>query len=66
MANTMRLIRVIGLIVASIGAWYNIWLLVLAGLLMILLAWLRGKILLTKAIHQLSVPDSEFKRANTN
>ena len=45
MTNTMRLIRFAGLIVATIAAWYNMWWLVLVGLLAILLAWLRGKIM---------------------
>jgi len=45
MTNTIRLIRIAGLIVATIAAWYNIWWLVLVGLLVILLAWFRGKII---------------------
>ena len=52
MTNTMRLIRIAGLIVATIAAWYNIWWLVFVGLLVILLAWLRGKILPTKDKRQ--------------
>lgn len=52
MTNTMRLIRILGLVISSIGAWYNMWWLVVAGLLVILVAWLRGKILPTKDVHQ--------------
>ena len=43
--NTIRLIRIVGFIVATVAAWYNIWWLVLVGLLVILLAWFRGKII---------------------
>ncbi len=52
MTNTIRIIRIAGLIVATIAAWYNIWWLVLVGLLVILLAWLRGKILPMKNTRQ--------------
>ncbi len=47
MTNTIRLIRSIGLVITLIGAWFQIWWFIVAGLLVILLAWLRGKILPT-------------------
>ncbi len=47
MTNTMRLIRLIGLVVALIGAWFHMWWLILLGVFIVLLAWLRGKILPT-------------------
>lgn len=47
MTSTIRLIRTVGLVIALVGAWFHIWWLIIAGLLGILLAWLRGKILPT-------------------
>lgn len=45
MTSTVRLIRLMGLVVTLVGAWFHIWWLIPLGLLAILLAWLRGKIL---------------------
>lgn len=47
MTSTIRLIRLMGLVVILVGAWFHIWWLILVGLVTILLAWLRGKILPT-------------------
>ena len=44
MTRTMEAVRFIGLFVSWFGSWYHSWLLIGAGILMVMLAWLRGKL----------------------
>ena len=48
--SAMRLLRLGGLIVMVIGAWYHVVLLIPLGLLVILLGWLRGILFLVTAL----------------
>ncbi|MGB8310981.1 MAG: hypothetical protein WCE81_03835 [Halobacteriota archaeon] len=42
MTSAMRLVRLGGMIVMSIGAWYHVVVLIPLGLIVVLLGWLRG------------------------
>ena len=48
MNRTMQALRLAGDTLSKIAAWYNLALLIVASMLMILLAWLRGKLFPTK------------------
>ncbi len=45
MTNSLQLLRFIGDVVTVIGAWYQLVWLIVAGLIVVLAAWLRGFIL---------------------
>jgi hypothetical protein len=44
MTRTMEAVRFVGLFVSWGGAWYHIWWIIGVGILIVILAWLRGKI----------------------
>ena len=44
MTRTMEAVRFVGLFVSWVGAWYHIWWIIGVGILIVILAWLRGKI----------------------
>ena len=46
MTRTMEAVRFVGLFVSWGGAWYHIWWIIAVGILIVILAWLRGKITL--------------------
>jgi len=48
MTGAMRLLRLVGLVVMLVGAWYHVALLIPLGLVVVLLGWVRG-ILFPKA-----------------
>ena len=44
MTRTMEAVRFVGLFVSWVGAWYHIWWTIGVGILIVIQAWLRGKI----------------------
>jgi len=44
MTRTMEALRFVGLFVSWGGAWYHVWWIIGVGILVVILAWLRGKI----------------------
>ena len=44
MTRTIEAVRFVGLFVSWSGAWYHIWWIIGVGILIVILAWLRGKI----------------------
>ena len=43
MTRTMEAVRFIGLFVSWAGAWFHIWWVIGVGILIVIMAWLRGK-----------------------
>ena len=44
MTRTMEAVRFAGLFVSWFGAWYHSWLIIGVGILIVIMAWFRGKI----------------------
>jgi hypothetical protein len=64
MTSSMRFLRLVGLVVTVIGAWFHLAVLISIGIVIVLLGWLRG-VLLPKPAHPAAPPNASAQRTDT-